>query len=361
MLLPKDIKITSGYSYEGYMIKDYLGFLSGETALGTGFFSEYAASFSDFFGIQNESFSKKLVQAKSASIEKLQRAVIAVGGNAVIGVDIDYHAFTGNMIGVIASGTAVCIEEITSIDPSIYFRNSVSAVNYNLSSTVRPLHLNITQYENHFELECCFRKYNEAIIDYLQCRIILLTVFGDEIDIGKKSLKLTEVSDTLLSAKISISTIEDIQIVNSTKISVNKLYSNGVTQDIDLNEEHFLSIEDVTRLRSGYNTDAVIDAKVEDDLWICSCGTQNPIGIPCSLCSRTMEAAISFSLEDFIKEAELLDTSGAIYRLFMSLELNIDDILVEIESILKTNSILEKTYKNTKKDTIIQLKRLLKI
>jgi uncharacterized protein YbjQ (UPF0145 family) len=32
------------------------------------------------------------------------------GANAVVGVDIDYTEFSGNRIGVVASGTIVCIE-----------------------------------------------------------------------------------------------------------------------------------------------------------------------------------------------------------------------------------------------------------
>ena len=35
-----------------------------------------------------------------------------LGGNAIIGVDFDYITFGNNMIGVVANGTSVVIEEI---------------------------------------------------------------------------------------------------------------------------------------------------------------------------------------------------------------------------------------------------------
>ena len=37
------ILLTSGYNFEGYRIKKYLGFCSGECALGTGFLSSLGA------------------------------------------------------------------------------------------------------------------------------------------------------------------------------------------------------------------------------------------------------------------------------------------------------------------------------
>lgn len=358
MYLVDDVLISSGYDFEGYKIQKYLGFLSGETALGTGFLSEYTASFSDFFGIESNSFSNKLRQAKSASIRKLKQLVHDIGGNAIIGVDIDYHTFTGNMIGVIASGTAVIVEKISTIDSHIFFRSNIPAVNYNLASPIRPLYLNISQFENFIELEIWFRQYNEDVAEYLQCQIILLTVFGDEIDVGKKSLKVSS-SDTRLYAKIAIPLIEDIQIVNGGKIIIKKIYGEKLATNIDIEKEAILSINDIEQLRSNYNSDVVTQARAEENCWICSCGTSNIIGNPCSLCGRTMESAISFNLEEFICEVEQLDSSVDILKFFKSLDLSDDDLYIEIETILKNNTILEKTYKNTKKDTMIQLKRLL--
>lgn len=103
--------LTTGYEFEGYKIKKYIGVISGQVVLGTGFLSEFTASFSDFWGIQSEQFAIKLEQAKNAALEKMIVKSDFKGGNAVIGVDFDYIMFSGNMIGVVANGTSVIIEK----------------------------------------------------------------------------------------------------------------------------------------------------------------------------------------------------------------------------------------------------------
>ncbi len=42
--------ITSGFNIEGYLIDNYLGFISGESALGTGFLSSFGAGIADVLG-----------------------------------------------------------------------------------------------------------------------------------------------------------------------------------------------------------------------------------------------------------------------------------------------------------------------
>lgn len=106
-LIRKNFKITTGYSFEEYKISKYFGISSGNTVLGTGFLSENRAAVSDIFGIEDDSFSDKLEQAKNSSINKMINSAINQGGNALIGVSFDYITFSSNMIGVIANGTVV--------------------------------------------------------------------------------------------------------------------------------------------------------------------------------------------------------------------------------------------------------------
>lgn len=108
----KSHMLTTGYSFEGYRIVDYKGVISGQVVLGTGFLSEFSASFSDFFGMEANFFSDKLEKAKNAAKERLIEKSVLSGGNAIIGVDFDYIMFSYNMIGVIANGTSVIIEEM---------------------------------------------------------------------------------------------------------------------------------------------------------------------------------------------------------------------------------------------------------
>lgn len=85
----KTILMTSGYSFEGRRISEYFGVYSGECALGTGFLSSLGAGFADFFGTNSTMYSDKLKRAKDYAIGQLRDQVIAIGGDAIIGLDID--------------------------------------------------------------------------------------------------------------------------------------------------------------------------------------------------------------------------------------------------------------------------------
>lgn len=111
-LAAKDQMLTTGYDFSGYHITKYVGIVSGEVVLGTGFLSEFSASVSDLFGASSGAFEEKLDTAKKAAIEKLTIKSVKEGGNAIIGVDFDYITFANNMIGVVANGTSVVIEKM---------------------------------------------------------------------------------------------------------------------------------------------------------------------------------------------------------------------------------------------------------
>lgn len=103
--------MTSGYNFEGYDIIAYHGVICGESVLGTGFMSSWSASFSDVFGVESDSFIEKLQEARKAATSRAIERAVKTGGNAIIGVDIDYTMFTSNLIGVIFNGTSVTVKE----------------------------------------------------------------------------------------------------------------------------------------------------------------------------------------------------------------------------------------------------------
>jgi uncharacterized protein YbjQ (UPF0145 family)/DNA-directed RNA polymerase subunit M/transcription elongation factor TFIIS len=108
----ENIKLTTGYSFEGYAIKKYHGVISGESVIGTGFLSELSASLSDLGGMEDEMFANKLSMARASALKQLIHKAVILDGNAIIGISFDYITFTNNMMGVIANGTTVEIESI---------------------------------------------------------------------------------------------------------------------------------------------------------------------------------------------------------------------------------------------------------
>ena len=97
---------------DGYKIERYCGTVTGSVVLGTGFLSEFLAGWGDFFGAESNAFSEKMETAKEAAMEKAISNALAREANAMIGVDIDYQVFAGNMVAAIVSGTAVFVKKI---------------------------------------------------------------------------------------------------------------------------------------------------------------------------------------------------------------------------------------------------------
>lgn len=96
---------------EGKKIVKYLGLVSGEAILGANIFKDFFAGIRDIVGGRSAAYEKELRKAKEIAIEEMKGEASALGGNAVVGVDLDYETISmgkaGGMLMVSASGTAV--------------------------------------------------------------------------------------------------------------------------------------------------------------------------------------------------------------------------------------------------------------
>jgi uncharacterized protein YbjQ (UPF0145 family) len=110
--MERDLIVTTTNTIEGRRVIKYLGIVTGETIFGANVFKDIAASFTDFFGGRSKSYENTLTEARQNALREMQEAAVAMGANAVIGVDLDYETVgqNGSMLMVNASGTAVVIE-----------------------------------------------------------------------------------------------------------------------------------------------------------------------------------------------------------------------------------------------------------
>lgn len=106
-----NVLVTSGYNFENYRILRYCDFISAESVFGVGMFKALLASVSSVAGAESEPFQLKIKEAKTKAIYDIKKNAIELGANAIIGIDIDFSMITGEMVVIIASGTAVIIEE----------------------------------------------------------------------------------------------------------------------------------------------------------------------------------------------------------------------------------------------------------
>lgn len=105
--------ITTTSTLEGKKIKAYLGIVSGEAILGANIFKDFFAGIRDIVGGRSAAYEKELRLAKDIAIKEMMQEAIALGGNAIIAVDLDYETIGqgGSMLMVTASGTAIIFED----------------------------------------------------------------------------------------------------------------------------------------------------------------------------------------------------------------------------------------------------------
>jgi len=101
-------------SLEGRRITRYLGLVSGEAILGANIFKDLFAGIRDIVGGRSAAYEQELRKAKTIALEEMQAEAEQMGGNAIVGVDLDYETVQmgsgGGMLMVSASGTAVVVE-----------------------------------------------------------------------------------------------------------------------------------------------------------------------------------------------------------------------------------------------------------
>lgn len=104
--------VVTTHTIEGRRITAYHGLVSGEAILGANLFKDIFAGIRDIVGGRSAAYEKELRKAKDIAIQEMIEQAQALGGNAVVGVDLDYETVgqTGGMLLVSASGTAVTVQ-----------------------------------------------------------------------------------------------------------------------------------------------------------------------------------------------------------------------------------------------------------
>lgn len=115
--MKKDILLSTTASIPNYEVVESKGLVFANVVLGTNFFSDFAASFTDTFGGTSDTYQSKLDKIYNEVVEKLSKKTLAIGCNAIIGFKIDFDEISGkgvSMFMVNAVGTACKARQITS-------------------------------------------------------------------------------------------------------------------------------------------------------------------------------------------------------------------------------------------------------
>ena len=104
--------ITTTPEIQGKTITSYRGIIFGEVIMGTNFIKDFKASFTNFFGGRSKAYENELTEARTNALREMEQRAVALGANAIVGVDIKYEGIghgSVTMLMVTASGTAVSI------------------------------------------------------------------------------------------------------------------------------------------------------------------------------------------------------------------------------------------------------------
>jgi uncharacterized protein YbjQ (UPF0145 family) len=106
----KRILLTTTSSLDGWTVQEYLGPVSTEVVIGSGLFTDFFSSWTDFFGMESRSHQSKLDQIKERALATIEYKALRLGATAVLGLRVDHDEIGAggkSLLMVTAMGTAV--------------------------------------------------------------------------------------------------------------------------------------------------------------------------------------------------------------------------------------------------------------
>ena len=115
--LSQFIPIVSLHTPQDWKYKS-IEIISAQVVSGTGIVTELVADWTDFFGMDSKRYNKKVKNAEDKCKSILRMQAINLGGNAILGTDIDYSEAGGGkgMLMVCMAGTAVKITNLHELE-----------------------------------------------------------------------------------------------------------------------------------------------------------------------------------------------------------------------------------------------------
>ncbi len=103
----------------GYKIKKVFGVVTGLTPRTRGIFGQFVGGLESMVGGEVTAFSSEMEKARWEAIDRAKARAIALGANAIIGLDVETSSIgQSNIVLFSATGTAVIIEPENAEDVS---------------------------------------------------------------------------------------------------------------------------------------------------------------------------------------------------------------------------------------------------
>ena len=103
--------LTTAYEVSNRGIDHEIEIITSECVYGMNVFREMFAGARNFFGGRSKASQKVLNDLRETCLYELKALAYEKGADAVIAIDLDYSEFSGGMLFLVASGTAVKLKE----------------------------------------------------------------------------------------------------------------------------------------------------------------------------------------------------------------------------------------------------------
>ena len=105
--------VTTTPTVPGYEVKKVLGVVTGLTPRTRGVLGKFVAGIQSLVGGEVTAFTTELEKARAEAIERVRSKALALGANAIIGLDLETSdlGLQAGIVVISATGTAVIIEK----------------------------------------------------------------------------------------------------------------------------------------------------------------------------------------------------------------------------------------------------------
>ena len=354
-----EMMITSGDNFDGYSIKEYLGFVSAQTALGSNIFKGIASGLTDLSEEESENLTSKLESANDLAIEKIQKIAKRMKADAIIGMQLNYTQFANNSFGTIATGTAVRLEKLDDDEHRI--TKDLYVTNYYNRLVPRPVKILLSGDSKGAKIAAQFYNYNKDDILAIRADVELTNLYEEKLLLKNLDFVFEKGNVTLIQAnEIDCKLpVKDILLIKDSKVTISKYVTNrGVYACNDLPINVSMPLHRLTALKEKRGIDAVEKYRTDGMIWTCNCGYVNEAGAEeCIVCSRKQEdlkSTSKFNPDEMIAKMQTKEYVIEIKDVLMDYIKDIDsEYRMELLEIMESGLQYEKTRGNMK-DTVIE-------
>ncbi len=100
-------KMSTTDSVPGFTVTGSLGIVAGEAAIGSGIITSKFANVSNTLGMGSKSAAKKFTRVREKADVKMIESAKQLGADGIIGISYVFIQYSGEMQGLLVSGTAV--------------------------------------------------------------------------------------------------------------------------------------------------------------------------------------------------------------------------------------------------------------